>query len=132
MKHLLFVCIENSNRSQMAEAIARIHAGDGIEIHSAGSHPSGTVNPKAVEAMRQIDYDLSSHTSKSLNEIPDVEYDAVITMGCADKCPYVRAKFREEWDIPDPQGLPQSEFNKVRSLISEKVNDLLTRLWNLI
>src|SRR6478672_9666235 len=101
-KQLLFVCVENSNRSQMAEAFARIHGRDQVEAYSAGSRPSGTVNPKAVEAMRGVGYDLSTHQSKSLKELPDVEFDFVATMGCGDECPYFPSSTQEEWKIPDP------------------------------
>jgi len=125
---VLFVCVENSNRSQIAEAFARIHGGDRVEAHSAGSRPSGKVNPKAIEAMRELGYDLSQHQSKSLADIPNVEYDAAVTMGCGDECPLVQAKLREDWQIPDPKTLPPEEFRKVRDLIERKVKELLARL----
>ncbi len=127
-KRILFVCVENSNRSQMAEAFARIHGGDRIEAHSAGSRPSGVVNPKTVEAMREKGYDLTQHGSKSLDEIPPGEYDVAVTMGCGDSCPLVRAKRREEWQIPDPKNLTREEFRAVRDLIEKKVTDLLQTL----
>ena len=120
-KRLLFVCVENSNRSQMAEAFARIHGGDKVEAYSAGSQPSGKINPKAIRTMKEIGYDLSPHHSKSLSELPDDEFDFVATMGCGDECPYVRAKRREDWDIPDPKELPPDEFRVVRDLIETKV-----------
>src|SRR5437867_892349 len=94
-KRLLFVCVENSNRSQMAEAFAGIHGDENVEAYSAGSRPSGTVNPKAIETMKEIGYDLSQHRSKSLSQLPDVEFDFVATMGCGDECPFVRARQRE-------------------------------------
>ncbi len=119
-KNLLFVCVQNSNRSQMAEAFARIHGAEDFEAYSAGSQPSGEINPKAIAAMREIGYDLSKHKSKSLEEIPQVEYDFVATMGCGDACPFVRAKRREDWQIPDPKNLPPAEFNKIRDLIEQK------------
>ena len=128
MKRVLFVCIENSNRSQMAEAFARIHGGDAVEAYSSGSRPSGVVNPKAVEAMRELGYDLTVHGSKSLTEIPDIEYDFVATMGCGDACPFVRAKRREDWQIPDPKHLEPDEFRKVRDLIERKVRAVLAEL----
>ena len=128
VKRVLFVCIENACRSQIAEAFARLHGGAGIEAYSAGSRPSGAINPKAIEVMRELGYDLSRHTSKSLAEIPDVEYDLVATMGCGDACPMVRAKRREDWDIPDPKHLPLEEFRKVRDLIEDKVRAALTEL----
>ena len=128
VKRLLFVCVENSNRSQMAEAFARIHGGEAIEAYSAGSRPSGKINPKAVEAMREVGYDLSKHQSKSLSEVPDIEFDFVATMGCGDECPFVRAKQREDWNIPDPKEMPPDQFRKVRDLIEEKIVSLLTDL----
>jgi arsenate reductase len=124
-KRLLFVCVENSNRSQMAEAFARIHGGDGVEACSAGSRPSRVVNPKAIAAMRELGYDLSQHSSKSLDEIPQVEYDFVATMGCGDACPFVRAKRREDWQIPDPKNMERDEFRNVRDLIEEKVKAII-------
>jgi arsenate reductase (thioredoxin) len=127
-KAVLFVCVENSNRSQMAEAFARIHGGDVVEAHSAGSRPSGRVNPKAIESMRELGYDLSKHGSKSLAEIPDVEYDLVATMGCGDACPFVRAKVREDWQIPDPKNMEPAEFRAVRDLIESKVTAGLNRI----
>jgi protein-tyrosine-phosphatase len=125
MKRIVFVCVENSNRSQMAEAFARIHGGDEVEAYSAGSRPSGKVNPRAVEAMMEVGYDLTKHDSKGLSDLPAVEFDAAVTMGCGDECPMVRAKERLEWKIPDPKNLPPGEFREVRNLIEAKVKDLL-------
>ncbi len=127
-KRVLFVCVENSNRSQMAEAFARLHGDDKVEAYSAGSRPSGKVNPKAVEAMRELGYDLARHQSKSLDDIPQVEFDAVVTMGCDDACPHVAAKRHEDWAIPDPKELPPDEFRQVRDLIEQKVIALLNEL----
>jgi len=127
MKRLLFVCVENSCRSQIAEAFARIHGRGELEIYSAGSRPTGKVNPKAIESMREIGYDLSGHDSKSLAEIPAVEYDFVVTMGCGDECPYVRARQREDWNVPDPKNLPPEPFRKIRDEIERKVKDVLRR-----
>jgi arsenate reductase len=124
-KRVLFVCIENSCRSQIAEAFAKIHGMGKIEAFSSGSKPSGKVNPRAIEFMAELGYDLSKHGSKSLTEIPQVEYDWAITMGCGDECPLVRAKNRADWGIPDPKHLPPEEFRKVRSLIEEKVKTLI-------
>jgi len=124
VKRLLFVCVENSNRSQMAEAFARIHGGENVAAYSAGSRPSGKINPKAVEAMREVGYDLSKHQSKSLSKIPDIEYDFVATMGCGDECPFVRAKQREDWNIPDPKDMPPEEFRAVRDQIEARVRDI--------
>lgn len=125
-KTFLFVCIENSNRSQMAQAFARIHGADTVEAWSAGSKPSGVINPKAIAAMQEIGYDLRSHQSKSLSEIPDIIYDYVITMGCGDACPYVKAIHRLDWQIPDPRNMEREDFNQVRDLIDRRVRLLLS------
>lgn len=124
-KKLLFVCVENSNRSQMSQAFARILGGDGVEAYSAGSRPSGIVNPKAIASMAEIGYDLSKHESKSLDDIPDIEYDAVVTMGCGDACPFVKAKLRIDWQIPDPKHMAPEEFRQVRDYIKSKIGELL-------
>jgi arsenate reductase (thioredoxin) len=117
----VFVCVENSNRSQMAEAFARLA---GIEAYSAGSRPSGKVNPKAVEAMMELGYDLTTHHSKTLDELPDVQFDVAVTMGCGDACPNLKAMRREDWQIPDPKQLPPEQFRQVRDLIARKVKEL--------
>jgi arsenate reductase (thioredoxin) len=127
-KRLLFVCVENSNRSQMAEAFARIHGGDSVEAFSAGSRPSGLINPRAVVAMQEVGYDLTTHSSKSLLDIPDIEYDFVATMGCGDECPFVRAKLREDWEIPDPKHMDEGAFRVVRDQIQSKVKALIASL----
>ena len=128
MKKLLFVCVENSNRSQMAEAFARIHGGVEVEAFSAGSKPSGKINPKAISSMHELGYPLSTHHSKSLDDIPDIVYDAVVTMGCGDACPWIAAHLREDWNIPDPKEMNETEFGKVRDLIEKKVVGLLSQL----
>jgi arsenate reductase len=127
-KKLLFVCVENSNRSQMSQAFARMLGGDAVESYSAGSRPSGIVNPKAIASMRELGYDLAAHDSKSLDDIPDIEYDAVVTMGCGDACPYVKARLREDWRIPDPKHMEPEQFREVRELIRGKVRELLGKL----
>jgi len=129
MKRILFVCVENSNRSQMAEAFARIHGVSRVEAHSAGSRPSGRVNPKAVAAMQEIGYDLTTHLSKGLQEFNDQEVDVAVTMGCGDECPLVRAKSRMDWQIPDPRDMTPDEFREVRSLIEEKIKNLIVGLF---
>ncbi|RIL04924.1 MAG: arsenate reductase ArsC [Proteobacteria bacterium] len=125
---ILFVCVENSNRSQMAEAFARMHGGDTVEAWSAGSRPSRLINPKAIAAMRECGYDLASHASKSLDEIPPGPFDAVVTMGCGDACPHVPAKAREDWALPDPRDLAPDAFRAVRDEIERRVRGLLARL----
>lgn len=126
---LLFVCVENANRSQMSQAFARIHGGEKVEAYSAGSKPSGVVNPKAIAAMKELGYDLSSHDSKSLKEVePFAPFDAVVTMGCGDACPWMPAKQFIDWTIPDPKHMEPAAFNEVRDYISSKVKALVESL----
>lgn len=127
-KRVLFVCVENSNRSQMAEAFARMHGGDSVEAASSGSRPSGRVNPRAIEFMREVGYDLTNHTSKSLDEFNGKDITVAVTMGCGDECPLVRAERREEWQVPDPKDMPPEEYRKVRDLIEQKVKELLASI----
>jgi arsenate reductase len=128
-KKILFVCIENSNRSQMSQAFAKILGGENVEVYSAGSNPSGNINPKAVAAMKELGYDLSSHHSKSLDEVKKyAPFDAVVTMGCGDACPWMPAKKFIDWEIPDPKDLDENDFKKVRDMIRDKVKELLASL----
>ena len=128
-KKILFVCVENSNRSQMSEAFARIIGADAIEAYSAGSKPSGKINPKAIASMKEIGYDLTSHSSKSLEEVKQfAPFDVVVTMGCGDACPWMPAKQFIDWQIPDPKEMNESDFRKVRGCIEEKVKGLLQEL----
>ena len=126
-KRVLFVCVENSNRSQMAEAFARMLGGEAVEAISAGSRPSGRINPKAIRFMDELWYDLSAHASKSLDEVGG-EFDAVITMGCGDSCPWVAAKRREDWALPDPRDMDDDGYRAVRDRIGARVRELLASL----
>jgi protein-tyrosine-phosphatase len=119
---ILFVCVENSNRSQMAEGFARHY---GADAASAGSRPSGRVNPIAIQAMAEKGIDISMKESKSLDAISHEEWDWVVTMGCGDSCPFVPAKNRDDWTLPDPRDLPYEEFQKVRDEIERRVRQLL-------
>jgi len=125
---LLFVCVENSCRSQMAEAFARLLGGEQVEAFSAGSRPSGVVNPKAIASMAEVNYDLSTHTSTGLDAVAGIEFDAAITMGCGDACPDVKARVREDWAIPDPKHMEPDEFAMVRDGIRARVERLLAAL----
>lgn len=127
-KRVLFVCVENANRSQMAEAFARMLGGQGVEAFSAGSRPSGRVNPKAIASMRELEYDLSAHDSISLNEVPDVTFDLVATMGCGDECPTIKTTKLVDWSIPDPKHLEPNEFREIRDMIGGKVKAALEEL----
>jgi protein-tyrosine-phosphatase len=125
VKRLLFVCVENSNRSQMAEAFARKHGGQGVMAISAGSRPSGTINPRAIQFMAERGLDLGSQHSKSLEDIGRDPFDAVVTMGCGDACPWIAAAHRLDWAFPDPKHLTDDEFRCVRDDIEQRVLGLL-------
>lgn len=128
MKKILFVCVENSNRSQMAEAFAKMHGKGKVEVYSSGSRPSGIINPKAIAAMKELGYDLTQHDSKSLDEIAKVKYDYAITMGCGDECPFVIADHRDDWKLEDPKHMDPAQFNQVRDEIERRVLDLIAKL----
>lgn len=112
----------------MAEGFAR-HFGKGqVEVFSAGSHPAGIVAPLAVEVLTEIGIDLSDQRSKGLKEVPQGPYDAVVTMGCGDACPWIPAKQRFDWNIPDPIGQDRVFFVSIRNMIEQKVKELLLHL----
>jgi arsenate reductase len=127
MKRVLFVCIENSNRSQMAQAFAHIHGGAAVDAQSAGSRPSGVINPKAIRFMGELGYDLTRHSSKSLDAVSG-EFDAVVSMGCGDDCPWIPAKRREDWALPDPKHMDDAAYREVRDEIGRRVKALLESL----
>ena len=127
-KRVLFVCVENANRSQMAEAFARLEGGDAVDAHSAGSRPSGVINPKAIRFMDEAGYDLRAHASKSLDAIAGMHFDAVVTMGCGDSCPWVAATRREDWALPDPRHMDDDGYRAVRDDIRARVRALLASL----
>jgi arsenate reductase len=124
---VLFVCVENSCRSQMAEGFARALGADLLEPWSAGSKPSGKINPTAVQVMKEKGIDLTCQISKGLNDLPKVQWDYVFTMGCGDACPFVPAVSHEDWSIQDPKNLPLDQFRKIRDKIEEKVRNLIDR-----
>ncbi len=113
----------------MSQAFAKILGGEKVEAYSAGSKPSGKVNPKAIAAMEELGYDLSSHDSKSLSEVEQfAPFDVIVTMGCGDACPWMPAKEYVDWQIPDPKHLDAEEFHKVRDAIQQQVGLLLKKL----
>lgn len=125
MKIILFVCVENSCRSQMAEGFARHYGKDRVEVYSAGSKPSGKVNETAIEVMKEKGIDISSQSSKGFFDLPVQEFDIVVTMGCKDVCPFIPSKEHIEWDIPDPKGKSIEFFRDVRDKIEEKVKEVI-------
>ena len=112
----------------MSQAFAIIHGKGKVEAFSAGSRPSGKINPGAIESMREINYDLSRHESRSVEDYRGRSFDYVITMGCGDECPFIPARVRIDWQIPDPKNMEPADFRKIRDLIESKVKELLETL----
>ena len=124
--HILFVCVENSCRSQIAEGFARRAGGDRVVAWSAGSRPGARVDPRAIVLMKEIGIDIGAQAAKGLDAIPPgVEWDVVVTMGCGDACPHLPAHKRLDWDLPDPKPLADEEFRRVRDRIRTLVSDLV-------
>ena len=113
----------------MAQAFAKIYGKEKIEAYSAGSKPSGIVNPKAIQAMAEVGYNLSHHKSKSLKEVEALApFDVIITMSCGDACPWMPAKQFIDWQITDPRNLDKEKFNLVRDEIALKVKNLIEKI----
>ena len=127
-KRVLFVCVENCNRSQMAEAFARMFGSGNVEAFSAGCHPAECVHAKAIAAMKELGYDMRQHYPKGLSDVSDVEFDVAVAMGCDGQRLVLKAKHREDWNTPCPKAMPPEQFQVVRDEIKEKVRDLLERL----
>ena len=125
IKKVLFVCIENACRSQLAEAISNNLFSNKIIAYSAGSNPSTEVNLKAIESLKDIGI-IHRGQNKSINDFFDTKFDYVVGMGCGDKCPVIPGSIILEWNIPDPKRYEQNNFNKIRNLIKSKIiSDLI-------
>ncbi|HEU4402838.1 MAG TPA: arsenate reductase ArsC [Candidatus Polarisedimenticolia bacterium] len=123
---ILFVCVENSCRSQMAEGFARALSQGRLEASSAGSRPSGRVDPRAIASMKERGVDLTKQRPKGLEDLPaGVIWDCIVTMGCGDSCPHLEAKTRLNWELPDPRTMSDEEFHRVRDEIECLVRNLL-------
>ena len=125
---VLFVCIENACRSQMAEVFARKLGEGRVEACSAGSRPAGSVNPRAIAFMAERGCDLSGRAPKPLSAFEGQAFDVIVTMGCGDACPCLPAKRRVDWALPDPKALPEGGFRAVRDEIELRVQGLLSEL----
>jgi len=125
---VLFVCVENARRSQMAEGFANAFGQGRLEVYSGGSSPSSQIDPLVIKVMKEKGIDLSGKQPKGLNDLPPVEMDYLVTMGCEETCPAVLAKQVIEWQIPDPKGKPIEVFRQLRDLIEEKVRTLLNEI----
>jgi arsenate reductase len=127
-KKILFVCVENARRSQMAEGFVEALGQGEIEVYSAGSRPSFQVDPLVIEVMKEKGIDLSARRPKGLNDLPPIEMDYLITMRCEETCPAVPTKTIIEWEIPDPKGKSSGIVRNVRDMIEEKVRALLKEI----
>jgi arsenate reductase len=125
---VLFVCIHNAGRSQMAAGLLQHLAGDRIEVRSAGTEPTDQINPAAAEAMAEIGIDITAATPKVLTDKSVETSDVVITMGCGDTCPYYPGVEYRDWKLDDPAGQPIEVVRCIRDEIARRVNDLIDEL----
>jgi arsenate reductase len=125
---VLFVCVHNAGRSQMAAGWLRSLAGDDVEVLSAGSAPGNQINPVAVEAMHEVGIDITANTPRLLSPEDVQVSDVVITMGCGDACPYFPGKRYEDWNLNDPAGRPIEVVRQIRDDIRSHVENLLEQL----
>ena len=125
---VLFLCVHNAGRSQMAAAFARRLGGEGVEVLTGGSAPAGEVHPVVAEAMREAGIDLSSEKPRRVADADVLAADVVVTMGCGDACPVLPGKRFEDWKVADPAGQPLARVRAVRDAIRDMVADLLRSL----
>jgi len=128
LKKIVFICVENARRSQMAQGFAEVFGGEKVEVYSAGSIPSSQIDPIVIEVMKEKGIDLSSKRPKGLNDLPPIEMDYLITMGCEETCPAVLSKNILEWDIPDPKGKSIDIVRNVRDMVEGRVRTLLKEI----
>jgi len=125
---VLFVCVHNAGRSQMAAGWLRHLAADAVEVRSAGSEPAEAINPAAVEAMREVGIDITDQTPKRLEYTTAESSDVIITMGCGDACPVFPGKRYEDWKLDDPAGLGVAAVRPIRDEIGRRVRQLVSEL----
>lgn len=125
---VLFVCVHNAGRSQMAAGWIRELAGDRVEVRSAGSMPANQINPVAVEAMREVGIDITAEQPKVLTTEAVQGSDVVITMGCGDACPFFPGKRYEDWKLDDPAGQGIESVRPIRDEIKRRIEALLSEL----
>jgi len=126
---VLFVCVHNAGRSQMAAGLLTALAGDRVNVRSAGSEPGDQINPMAVEAMREIGIDITGEQPKKLTPESVEQADVVITMGCGDTCPFYPGKRYLDWELTDPAGQPLAVVRGVREEIKTRIETLLSELF---
>ncbi len=126
--NMVFVCVENARRSQMAQGFAEAFGQEKVEVYSAGSRPSQQIDPMIIEVMKEKGIHLSSKRPKSLNDLPSIEMDYLVTMGCEETCPAISAKKIIEWEIPDPKGKSIEFYREIRDIIKDKVKTFLEEI----
>lgn len=130
---IVFICVENARRSQMAQGFAEAFVQGKVEVYSAGSRPASKIDPLVIEVMKEKGIDLSSKRPKSLNDLPSIEMDYMVTMGCEETCPAVLSKKIVEWDIPDPKGKSIEFYREIRDLVEDKVKAFIEEIgWKII
>lgn len=127
---VLFLCVHNAGRSQMAAALLAERAGDRVAVYSAGSAPGETLNPAVVAAMAELGIDISAEQPKKLTDDMARDADIVVTMGCGDACPVYPGKRYIDWELPDPAGKALEEVRPIRDDIAARVDTLLNELLN--
>jgi len=125
---ILFLCVHNAGRSQIAAAFAREMGGDHIAVHSAGSDPSEDLNPAVVDAMKEVGLDISRELPKRLTEEMGLRADVIVTMGCGDACPVYFGKRYEDWELEDPRGKDLNTVRRIRDEIRDRVRALVSEL----
>jgi arsenate reductase (thioredoxin) len=125
---VLFLCVHNAGRSQMAAAILSRRAGDRVIVHSAGSAPGEVLNPAVVAAMAEWDIDISAEKPKKLTDDMARSADVIVTMGCGDACPVYPGKHYVDWELPDPAGKPIEDVRPIRDEIADRVDALMAEL----
>jgi arsenate reductase (thioredoxin) len=125
---VLFLCVHNAGRSQMAAALMERHAGGRVRVRSAGSDPGETINPAVAEAMAEVGIDLAGRSPRRLTEEDGLAADVIVTMGCGDACPVYPGKRYLDWELPDPAGKSLDEVRPIRDEIDRRVRALLDEL----
>ena len=125
---VLFLCVHNAGRSQMAASLLAQYGGDRLVVHSAGSDPAASLNPAVVAAMAEVSIDISTEQPKKLTDEMALRSDVIVTMGCGDACPVYPGKRYLDWELPDPSGRPLEEVRRIRNAIDAKVRALVTEL----
>tara|TARA_Y100001970_G_scaffold114703_1_gene143051 strand:- start:3277 stop:3663 length:387 start_codon:yes stop_codon:yes gene_type:complete len=128
METVVFLCVENSCRSQIAEAFANKYGKNKVTALSAGSRPSGNINENAIHLMKEFGCDLTKQKSTGISDLPKIEFHSIVSMGCGDRCPSIKTKRRIEWNIRDPKEMKLDEFSGIIEEIKIEVLNLLASI----